>query len=232
MISVMSPIGREVLDEAVCPDGLVRATLRDISVANTFLGGRQAAAWGVDQLLKHAPARPLTMLDLGAGAGDISLYLARRAARKGVRLVPIAMDRHRTAAALCRDAGLSSLVADAWALPFAERSVDIVVASQLLHHFSREAGVTLARALDRIARVGVVVADLRRAHVAEAGIWLASHAFGFHPVTRQDGVTSVRRGFTRAELSRLLLSAGVAGIVARRPGYRLVAAWRTSHAHG
>jgi len=79
----------------------------------------------------------------------------------------------------------------------------------------------------------VIVADLCRSRTAQAGIWIASWALGFHRVTRADGVTSVRRGFTSKELSGLLVSAGIAhGVVARRPGYRVVAAWQASRAHG
>jgi ubiquinone/menaquinone biosynthesis C-methylase UbiE len=233
MTAVTSLIGAEILDEADCPDHLVRTALREIGVANALFGGRAAAAWGLEQVLAGAPlpARPLSLLDLGAGCGDISRHLVERALARGVRLAPIALDRHRVAARLCRDGDLSSVVADVWNLPLADRSVDVVVASQLLHHFTREAAGELVRALDRVARLGVVVADLHRARAAQAGIWIASLALGFHRVTRQDGVTSVRRGFTPAELSRLLLSAGIRGVVARRPGFRIVAAWRVSRAH-
>ncbi|MBI4420087.1 MAG: methyltransferase domain-containing protein, partial [Gemmatimonadetes bacterium] len=204
--TVVSPIGSEALDGA-CPAGVARRTLRDITVANALFGGRAAAAFGLDLVLAGpTTSRTLTLLDLGAGSGDIASFLARRGGRYGVRLRPVALDRHRVAAQLCRDAGLPSVAADAWALPFADRSVDIVLASQVLHHFSRDAGARLLSVLARTARVGVVVADLHRARVAALGIWLASCALRFHPVTRRDGVTSVRRGFTQNELQALLLA--------------------------
>jgi len=235
MTAITSPIGAEMLDEPGGPDWLVQTALREIGLANALLGGRAAAAWGLDRLLDQlhpVPDRPLTLLDLGAGCGDIARHLVRRAARRGVRILPVALDRHRVAGRLCRAGGLSSVVADVWDLPVATRSVDLVVASQLLHHFSRPAAGGLVRMFDRIARLGVVVADLRRAWIAQAGIWAASMALGFHGVTRQDGITSVRRGFTPAELDALLGSAGIRCRVTRRPGYRVVAAWRASHAHG
>jgi ubiquinone/menaquinone biosynthesis C-methylase UbiE len=124
-------------------------------------------------------------------------------------------------------------VGDGGQLPLADRSVDIVLASQLLHHLERRSAATLLRELNRVARLGVIVADLRRHPVAALGIWLASYPLRLHPVTRQDGVTSVRRGFTRPELEQLLREAGLAGAVFRRPGYRLVAVWRrTGRADG
>jgi hypothetical protein len=44
-------------------------------------------------------------------------------------------------------------------------------------------------------------------------------------VTMADGMTSIRRGFTAAELTALLARAGIAEQVTRRPGWRLVATW-------
>ena len=194
--------------------------------SNTLFGGRAAVSFGVDLLLAGtAPHRRITLLDVGAGGGDIARFIARRAARGGIDVRPVALDRHPAAATLCRDAGLPSVVADAWALPLAARSVDIVVASQLLHHFRRDAAVWLVRELAGVARIGVVIADLLRSRAAAMGIWLASFALGFHGVTRRDGVTSVRRGFTAPELSDVLAAAGVRTAVHRRPGFRVVAAW-------
>ena len=223
MSAVTSPIGTEVLDGASCPPDLVRATLSDIARANTLFGGRAAVWFGVRQLLDRA-GRRLTVLDIGAGGGDIAGFVSRQAKKLGTTLVPLALDRHPAAAALCRQRGFSSVVADARALPLAPGSVDIVIASQVLHHFSRDGAIELLRAFAPVARVGLVVADLRRASAAAMGIWLAGLALGFHPVTRRDGVTSVRRGFSAPELTELMFAAGLPATVHRRPGYRLVAA--------
>jgi SAM-dependent methyltransferase len=232
IILTASPVGEEALDDPRCPDGLARATLADIVVVNRLFGGRAAAVYGFDRLLAAGPVPArLTLLDVGAGAGDLTAALVRRAAARGLRLVPVAMDTHRAAATLCAGAGLLSLVASAASPPFRERSVDIVLASQFLHHFSREAAARLARAFTGLARLGVIVAEPRRTPAAAAGIWAASYALGLHRVTRRDGVISVRRSFTAPELGAVLAAAGVATPVRRRPGFRLVAAWRTDDAH-
>lgn len=228
-----APLGREALDDPRCPDPVARATLADIALVNRLFGGRAAAGFGLDRLLAAGPVPPrLTLLDLGAGSGDLAIALAARAARWGVRLRPVAVDLHRSAAAMCRDAGVDPVVARAGALPLREGAVDLVLASQFLHHFSREAAARLVRHLCGLARVGVIVAEPRRAALAAAGIWAASLALRLHHTTRRDGILSVRRSFTVAELSALLAAAGVRGRVWRRPGFRLVAAWRTDRAHG
>jgi hypothetical protein len=80
--------------------------------------------------------------------------------------------------------------------------------------------------LHRVARRWVVIADIRRSWLAAGGFRLASAALGFHPVTRADGVASVLRGFTAAELGTLVHQAvGVRPRVERSPFWRLVATW-------
>jgi hypothetical protein len=75
--------------------------------------------------------------------------------------------------------------------------VDIVIASQVLHHLPREVAVQWIAAFGALARRAVVLADLRRSRLAMAALWLASYPLGFSDFTRRDGVLSLRRGYTR-----------------------------------
>ena len=228
----VSPMGAESLDSPSLDAAVARATLADIARANALFGGRAAVAFGLARLLgDERRGRTVLLLDVGAGKGDVLQDLRRRWRRLGVELRTVAIDYHREAARLCRDGGHRVSVGDARQLPVADSSVDIVIASQMLHHFNHATAVRLIREFDRVARFGVIIADLRRARLAGLGIWIASYALRFHEVTRQDGVVSVRRGFTRSELRQLLGEAGVTATVFSRPGFRLVASWRTADAH-
>jgi SAM-dependent methyltransferase len=120
----------------------------------------------------------------------------------------------------------AAVCADALALPFGDKSIDLVLCSQLLHHFEHEDAVRLIAELNRVARVRVVISDLRRSLVAASGFWVASVALRFHPITRHDGPVSVMRGFTEAELGGLVLRAtGWQPAIRRRLGFRLTASW-------
>jgi ubiquinone/menaquinone biosynthesis C-methylase UbiE len=220
------------LDGPSCPVALARATLKDIARSNRWFGGRAAVWFGVRELLGRGTAGriPVSVLDVGAGAGDIATFLVRRGREHGLSLRVIGLDCHRAAAQLCRERSVPSTVADVWSLPFRDRDFDVIILSQVLHHFRPDAAVQLLRVLSRLARRGLVVADLQKSAAAAAGIWLAGWALGFHPVTRRDGVTSVRRGFSFRGLSELLLAAGMRSEVHARPGYRLVAIWRAGAA--
>jgi hypothetical protein len=83
----------------------------------------------------------------------------------------------------------------------------------------------MARELTKVSRIGVVLADLRRSRLAMVAFWFGSRILRFDPATRADGLTSVRRSYTRMELKTLLSRAGIDAKVEQRPGFRLVATW-------
>ncbi|MGE0353321.1 MAG: hypothetical protein AB7Q69_08790 [Gemmatimonadales bacterium] len=85
-----------------------------------------------------------------------------------------------------------------------------------------ESGPGLLRECARVARRGIVVADLRRHRLAVAGFWLGSRLLRFDAATRSDGITSVRRGYSREEFAGLFQAAGLSARVFARPGFRLV----------
>ncbi|MDE3127367.1 MAG: methyltransferase domain-containing protein, partial [Gemmatimonadota bacterium] len=141
----------------------------------------------------------------------------------GVDLVAIGCD---VSPALLPGGNRYAAAGDALALPFRSGAVDFVVCSQLLHHFEFPGARRVLGELHRVARRAVIVSDLRRSWIAAGGFWLASWPLGFHPITRHDGVTSVRRGFVAAELAALVREAtGAAPRIARHAGYRLTARW-------
>ena len=224
--------GVEILDDPSGDPALAERSLRDIALANTLFGGRRAVLREVRPFLAEhrrgdSSALPLSMLDVGTGRGDIPASVARLATKFGVALVTIGLERDvqlaRGAAARCT----LTLAADGLHLPFDDNSVDIVTVSQVLHHFDGNEAERLLRECARVSRQVVVIHDLRRSWLAVAGLWTASFALGFHPVSRNDGVVSILRGYTVPELQALIERAtGRAPCVRRAFGWRVTATWR------
>jgi len=224
-----APLGDELLDHPDADPRSVETSLHHIARSNRWFGGWWAVRRGLERLLPDVPeGTKLTLLDVGTGAGDLPRSAVGWARKRGISLVPVGVERHRAAAGLARSGGVATMLACASALPVRARSVDLVVASQLIHHLRPEAIVEFFHAANRLARVGVIIADLRRSPMAMAGFWLGARLFRFDPATKVDGLTSVRRGFRSGELSDLLARAGIMGRVEQTPGFRLLATWRVT----
>jgi SAM-dependent methyltransferase len=227
----LSPLGAELLDDPAADPATVAASLRNIARANRWFGGSAAMRHGLARVLAGVPrGAVLTLADLGTGLGDLPRAAARWATAHGIRLVTLGLERSRVAARLAAAGGMPCAVGCAGATPFRDKSVDVVLVSQVAHHLTGESAMRLFRTCDRLARRAVVVADLRRSALGPLAFWVGARALGFDPVTVADGMTSIRRGYTAAELRALLAAVGIRAAVERRPGYRLVATWRPAEA--
>ena len=229
MTPATSPIGVEALDDPATDPVLVRRMLHDIALANRWFGGRAPVHAGLAELIGTADrGRTLTLFDIGTGAADLPRDAVRWAARRGVHLLPLGLERSRAAAAVARAAGIPVMLGCASAVPVADHSVDIVLVSQLAHHLDHDAVASLFERCSRIARRGVIVADLRPSAVYAAAFRVGAILLGMHPVTRHDGVTSIARGFSVATMRSLAGRAGARGARVRSlPFARVVASWRT-----
>lgn len=219
--------GTEFLDDPAIEPGTRVRSLRDVARANALFGGASAVLAEVTRVATAQRATRLTLLDVGTGAGDIAAAARERARAHGVTLLPFVVDREEVVLPPVRArAAVTAACADALHLPFDDASVDIVLCSQLLHHFDGDRLLRALRELDRVARVRVIVADLRRSWLAAAGLWAASFPLGFHPISRHDGVVSVLRGFTPRELAAHVHRAtGRVAAVRRHRGFRVTASW-------
>src|SRR5207253_9913658 len=82
-----------------------------------------------------------TLPDVGTGSGDIARAVTEAARRRGMTLTPIGLEVITVAARLARRNGVDVVMCDGSAMAFAPKSVDIVIASQVLHHLPRAVAV-------------------------------------------------------------------------------------------
>jgi 2-polyprenyl-3-methyl-5-hydroxy-6-metoxy-1,4-benzoquinol methylase len=218
--------GVERIDDPRIDPELLKRSMRDVARANLLFGGALAVTAGLRGLLRAHRGGTLVLLDVGTGLGDLPHRARRMARRYDVHLVTLGLDRSFALTGAAHSAHLPTVQADALALPFGDRSVDVVLCSQLLHHFHGPELFSLLRELDRVTRRLVLVAELRRSWLAAALFWLVSWPLRFESVTRHDGTLSVLRGFTRRELFGLVHAAvGHSPEIRRHPGFRLTAIW-------
>ena len=205
-----------MLDEGV-PDDEARRSLADIRFVNRWLGNRRRLAAAVIPHLEGSPHPRL--LDVGCGSADIPAYLLRTAP---VRTMAVGVDikmLHLEAA----PREIRRVRADVRALPFAPRSFDVVLATLFLHHFDGPEVAAVLRGLFDLARRALVINDLRRARVPYAFARATFPVLVRSRVSRNDGLLSIRRAFTRDELAAAFAEARIPVRIERTFPYRLLA---------
>jgi 2-polyprenyl-3-methyl-5-hydroxy-6-metoxy-1,4-benzoquinol methylase len=222
--------GVELLDDPATPDDVRQRAMADVAKSNTLFGGRSAVTAAVRRLIPQLPS-VVTVLDVGTGHGEIAASVRALLIAAGKKTEVIGLDIAVAVARGARGALDGVAAGNALTLPLRARCVDLVLCSQLLHHFGSAEVRNVIGELNRVSRGWVVIADLRRSRLAAAGFWLASRALGFHPVTRHDGVVSVFRGFTAAELDEHVRAAtGAQPELHSSLFWRVSATWRSTTA--
>lgn len=175
--------------------------------------------------------RDWTLLDVATGGGDIPRSLVRWARSKKLNLRVTATDFHpltlQFARERCREfSEIRVKEANLLAMPYPEKSFDIVTCSQALHHFHSDDIVTGLRQMWRVARRAVIVSDLIRSAIGYVFVWTTIRLGGGGQYARFDGPASIRNGFKPREMDWFARQAGLCERrILRHRGLRFSMTW-------
>lgn len=218
----------ELMDDPACDAAELDRALDALATINRWFGGTAAIRRPIVSALAARTPGELLLLDVGTGAGDIPAALDQRLRAGGWSPRFVLADNHATTLRLARDRVPDALRPcfvrlDAPRLPLADDAVDIGFSNTMLHHLETEAAAEFLREIDRVSRVGWVVSDLRRgASLTAAFGVLAATLLWRNPTARTDGMASIRRAFSAAEIRTLLDRAGLERAVVRSGPIRWV----------
>lgn len=149
-----------------------------------------------------------SVLDIGSGGGDVARSLAGWMRRDGfvVDITGIDPDPRAHAFASARPPvdGLRFRRAFSSDLVAEGRSYDVVISNHMLHHLSPEQLAALLADSERLGRKLSLHSDIERSPWAYALFSVGTLPFFPGSFIRADGMTSIRRSFTAAELLEVL----------------------------
>jgi len=197
----------EYCDRLDLPPSEVADNYRQLARFNQLVRVSDAFQRLLVRWLGRDHVKTLSILDLGAGDGFIGRSIEAWARGYGWEWHVTSLDLNFTALKL--GARARSVAGSVNALPFADGSFDVVIASQMAHHLTDEETVRHFREAWRVTRDALYLADVHRNAGALCIIWGLLRVLRVTPTFLSDGLLSVRRGWRVGEWRELATRAGI-----------------------
>ncbi len=193
----------EEMDKPDCDLEKLQRTYAQFPLINAVVSGWRASYRHRIRPLLNSTTET-TLLDVGCGGGDVARSLAKWAAADGLKLRITAIDPDERAFAFASSqppiSGLSYRRALSSELVAEGAAFDVVISNHILHHLSpSQLGAVLADS-EQLAGSLAVHSDIARSPVAYALFGAGTLPFFPGSFIRRDGLTSIRRSYTSAEL--------------------------------
>ncbi|MEO7113803.1 MAG: methyltransferase domain-containing protein [Polyangiaceae bacterium] len=206
----------ELMDTEVVPYEEFRACLRDLTKVNRLTLAYRPTLAFFDRLLPKIEklGRPLEVVDVGSGYGDMLRQIDEWAQRRNVKVALAGVDLNPWSARAAEEASSARhkirwITADAFAYE-PENGIDIVVSSLFTHHLPDPLVVEFLAWMEKNARVGFFVNDLHRHPLPYYFFRRFAKLARFHRFVQHDGPVSIARAFEHADWKHLLSKAGIA----------------------
>ncbi|MCU6711731.1 methyltransferase domain-containing protein [Paenibacillus sp. J5C_2022] len=202
----------ELMDDLASGGEELREAHAHLRRLNKLFAASAPTLYGVNRLWRKAGCPDeLSILDVGAGSGDVNRRLLGWGAEHGVRMRIMLLDVTEEA---CEEAALyykdeprvEVRRGDVLKLPGG--CADIVTGTQFLHHFQGERLHEVVGSMVRASRYGVVINDIHRHWLAWIAVWLAARLLSRNRYIRHDGPLSVAKGFRSSDWHSLENAAG------------------------
>lgn len=208
--SLRVPIeAEEEMDAAQLPPARYARVLADLARINGLTMAPRPTLGFLDRVrARSVGTRPWRILDVGFGAGDMLVRVARWGKRRGVALDLAGVDLNPKSAPVA-DARLGDqarLVTGDYR-DLAGQGWDIILSSLVTHHMTAGQRTEFLRFMESESARGWLVNDLHRQRLPFAGYPLLAALALVDPIVRRDGQLSVGRSFRRAEWQAMLVEA-------------------------
>jgi SAM-dependent methyltransferase len=217
----------ELMDDPALDPAEHRRALAALVRINA-VSGSAGVLWPSLRRLATELNRPLRVLDIATGAGDVPAELHRRAVRAGLPIEFAGCDLSPVAVEVASRSGshVRFFPLDVLTDPL-PAGYDAFTCSLFLHHLDEPDAVRLLRKMREANPRLILVNDLERSRFNFAAVWAASRLFSRSRVVHADGPLSIRGAFTVTEMRAMAEEAGLTGATVRvKFPCRLLLEWR------
>ncbi|WP_158729713.1 MULTISPECIES: methyltransferase domain-containing protein [unclassified Flavobacterium] len=195
----------EIMDDFALEGEILRDALDKIAKINQLLGGNQLTLRGVQELIQLSKKEEIVIVDVGCGNGDMLRTLADFGLNNKLNFKLIGIDANNFTISHAiqlseKYTNISYSCEDIFKDSFKELKYDIVLCTLTLHHFKNHEIEDLLKVFHTNSSIGIVINDLHRSPIAYRLFQGLCFVFQLNDMSREDGFTSILRGFKKEEL--------------------------------
>ena len=203
----------ELMDQP-CSFEELRACLESIASVNRLTHAYAPTFHWLNYVLSRLPiqARPLHIVDVGCGYGDLLRRIAVWALDRKLPVRLTGIDLNADAVRAAREVTVPGTVTYLHGNAFDFRpaeGIDLIVSSLMTHHMQNQEIIDFVDWMESTARVGWFINDLHRQPVPYHFFRILSRLTTWHPFVKHDGPVSILRSFLPEEWVELCSAAGL-----------------------
>ncbi len=204
----------ELMDDPALDEMRLQDALADVSFVNKWLGGQKITLDGLDYFFNKYPQNQYSIADLGCGDGEMLRKMADYCRKKGIKATFLGLDLNSKSVALAIDQSqeypeIAYRQKNILELDTTEARLDIITTTLTMHHFTDNEIVGFLKCFGQLSRLGWVVNDLHRSSIASVLFRAFSSIFMNTYIARYDGLVSIKRAFTKKELTTFAAQLGL-----------------------
>jgi 2-polyprenyl-3-methyl-5-hydroxy-6-metoxy-1,4-benzoquinol methylase len=203
----------EKLDNFALQGETLRKALQSLAWINRWFGNYQAVIKAIHTIDKTTD-KPLTIVDLGCGGGDLMLAVAKSLQKRKIKFAITGIDGNANSLVFAQQhcakfKEINFLQADILQNNFIVGPCDILISSHFMYHFADEMLVDfLKKNLPAVSRA-IIFSELTRSRFAITLFKLSNFLLPISTLAKQDGLLAIKRSLNKKEWLTILQQAGI-----------------------
>jgi 2-polyprenyl-3-methyl-5-hydroxy-6-metoxy-1,4-benzoquinol methylase len=203
----------ELMDAPDLDPTLHKQALAGLRRVNWLCNTSKHVSKTILEIVKRRSLNSVDVLDLGCGSGDIALGVHRFVGHNIACTLSgwdISEEAVRNAREHVRGVDQPTFeITNALSESHTDRKFDFVYCCLFLHHFDENESIHILKTMSQLARVALIVDDLKRSRWGWLMAKVGCHLLSRSPIVHFDGPQSVRAAYTINEALSLANRAGL-----------------------
>lgn len=217
---------KEKLDDLSLQGEPLHKALKSLAWINRWFGNQRAVINAILSICEKEK-KPLHIIDLGCGGGDLILAVAKALRKKGIEFTITGIDGNANSLGYAEIncagfAEIKFLHADILNDEFKIEPCDILISSHFIYHFSEEGLIRFLRNNSPVIARAIIFSELERRRFAILLFKLGRFLLPISKLAKQDGLLAIKRSFTKKEWLSILQKTGISSFSLQRvPLFRI-----------